>query len=173
MLLLPIRPSKRLIAMNLKQIKTLLTLAIIVVVLAYQFFNPKNQDSQIEQLGNVESPQLESQTALLNKIRQARENTDSRFWLTIEAKVVKILKDDRRGSQHQRFLISPAKDITLLVAHNIDLAKYVPLSVGDKVKIRGRYEWNNRGGVVHWTHHDTKGRKEGGGWIYHDGKYYK
>ncbi|HIQ07513.1 MAG TPA: DUF3465 domain-containing protein, partial [Thiotrichaceae bacterium] len=42
----------------------------------------------------------------------------------------------------------------------------------DRIKIRGRYEWNNRGGVLHWTHHDPKGRKEGG-WIYHNNKFYK
>ena len=159
--------------MNSKQLKTLLTLVVVIAAGAYQFFNPSQKNNATDkQQGFVSSPQIESQSALLSKIRNAREDTNARFWLTIDAKVVKTLKDDRRGSQHQRFLISPAKDITLLVAHNIDLAEYVPLSAGDMVKIKGRYEWNNRGGVIHWTHHDPRGKKEDG-WIYHNGKYYK
>lgn len=144
----------------------------VIALVAYQFFYPEAKQKLSNNQSSQAAPEIKSQSALLNKIRGAKENTDSRFWLTIEAKVVKTLKDDRNGSQHQRFLISPSKDITLLVAHNIDLAKYVPLSAGDQVKIRGRYEWNNRGGVIHWTHHDPKGRNKDG-WIYHKGKYYK
>lgn len=158
--------------MNLKNTKSLIGLVIVIALVAYQFFNPEDQQNSSNNQGSQSAPEIKAQSTLLNKIRGARKHTDSRFWLTIEAKVVKTLKDDRKGSQHQRFLISPSKDITLLVAHNIDLAKYVPLSAGDQVKIRGRYEWNNRGGVIHWTHHDPKGRKKDG-WIYHKGKYYK
>ena len=51
------------------------------------------------------------------------------------------------------------------------LAKWL-VKEGDTIKIKGRYEWNNRGGVLHWTHHDPKGRKESG-WIYAGGQYYK
>ena len=65
--------------------------------------------------------------------------------------------------------ISP--DITLLVAHNIDLAPRIPVAQGDAVTIKGEYVWNNRGGVLHWTHHDPKGRK--GGWVEVAGKRYE
>ena len=51
---------------------------------------------------------------------------------------------------------------TLLVAHNIDLADRVPVSLGDRVSLRGLYEWNHRGGLIHWTHHDPMGIEEGG-----------
>jgi len=118
------------------------------------------------------APIIDNQEQILTKIRTQRENTHARFWLETKAEVIKLLKDDLKGSQHQKFLIKLAPDITLLVAHNIDLGKRVPLQKGDSIKIRARYEWNNRGGVLHWTHHDPKG-KQIGGWIYADGKYYK
>lgn len=124
------------------------------------------------EVASGKSPAIDNQSQLHEKIRNAKEDTHSRFWMSTEATVVQNLKDDTKGSQHQKFLIKLAPDITLLVAHNIDLSPRAPVTKGDKIKIKGRYEWNNRGGVLHWTHHDPKGKKEGG-WIYADGRYYK
>ncbi len=89
--------------------------------------------------------------------------------LEIEAEVERLLADDLEGSRHQRFIVRLESGRTLLVAHNIDLASRVPVEVGDRVEIRGQYEWNERGGVVHWTHHDPQGRRPGG-WIRHGGE---
>jgi hypothetical protein len=75
-----------------------------------------------------------------------------------------VLSDDNQGSRHQRFILKLESGHTVLVAHNIDLADRVPLTRGDVVTLRGRYEWNDRGGVIHWTHHDPEGRGPGG-WI--------
>jgi hypothetical protein len=87
--------------------------------------------------------------------------------------VEKILPDDREGSMHQRFILRLAPEQTLLVSHNIDLAPRVePLRVGDEVRFRGQYEWNDRGGLVHWTHHDPAGDRPGG-WLEHANKIYR
>ena len=86
--------------------------------------------------------------------------------------VVRTLADDNEGSRHQKFIIRLANDHTVLISHNIDLAPRVPLEEGDSVRFAGEYEWNDRGGVVHWTHHDPRGRRDGG-WIEHDGKRYE
>jgi hypothetical protein len=89
-----------------------------------------------------------------------------------EGVVVRILADDHDGSRHQRFVLRLATGQTLLLSHNIDLAPRVPeLAIGDPVGFRGVYEWNERGGVVHWTHHDPDGRHEAG-WLEHRGRRY-
>ena len=87
--------------------------------------------------------------------------------------VEKILPDDREGRRHQRFILKLDSGQTLLVAHNIDLAPRVaPLTKGDRVAFFGEYEWNPQGGVLHWTHHDPRGRHVGG-WLEHKGVRYQ
>lgn len=87
--------------------------------------------------------------------------------------VVRIMADDTHGSRHQRFIIRLSSGQTLLMSHNIDLAKRIDsLRVGDTVDFYGEYEWNPKGGVIHWTHHDPQGRHPAG-WIKHDGQTYQ
>ena len=88
-------------------------------------------------------------------------------------KVIKVLSDDNKGSRHQRFLLKLPSNLTILVAHNIDLAKKIDsLKVGDNVEFYGEYEWNNKGGVIHWTHLDPRGKHKDG-WLKHNGIVYK
>lgn len=87
--------------------------------------------------------------------------------------VVKMLADDNDGSRHQRFIIRLDSGRTLLISHNIDLAPRIDgLRTGDTVAFYGEYEWNSKGGVIHWTHHDPQGRHPAG-WIRHDGRTYQ
>lgn len=87
--------------------------------------------------------------------------------------VIRILSDDNEGSRHQRFILELSSGQTLLVAHNIDLAPRIPmLSIGDTVRFNGEYEADPRGGVIHWTHHDPRGRHVTG-WLEHRGKRYQ
>lgn len=108
-------------------------------------------------------------------ILQAYKNKQSDVWVEGSGEVIKLLKDDNDGSRHQRFLVklSMREKQTLLFAHNIDLAPRInSLQVGDTITFKGEYEYNPKGGVVHWTHHDPAGAIAGG-WIKHAGKTYE
>ncbi|MGB5916820.1 MAG: DUF3465 domain-containing protein, partial [Phormidesmis sp.] len=84
-----------------------------------------------------------------------------------------ILSDDLEGSRHQRFIIRIAGGQTVLIVHNIDLAPRIDsLREGDRVSVKGKYEWNDRGGLIHWTHHDPRSVHEGG-WIDHNSLRYQ
>ena len=90
-------------------------------------------------------------------------------WVEGTGRVRKLLTDDNIGSRHQRFILEIKGGIflrpfTLLVAHNIDLAKRIPLKEGDKVRFKGEYKWSAQGGTLHWTHHDPANWHDGG-WI--------
>jgi len=90
-----------------------------------------------------------------------------------EGIVTKLLSDDNKGSRHQRFILTLASGQTLLVAHNIDLApRLAALKPGDAVAFNGVYEWNAKGGVIHWTHRDPSGRHQAG-WLKHAGQTYQ
>ncbi|MEO0539704.1 MAG: DUF3465 domain-containing protein [Cyanobacteria bacterium P01_A01_bin.105] len=88
--------------------------------------------------------------------------------------VERLLSDDNVGSRHQRLIVRVGPDQTVLVAHNIDPdigSRVENIRVGDTVRFRGEYEWNELGGIVHWTHRDPD-REHPDGWIEHNGVRY-
>lgn len=106
-------------------------------------------------------------------IQDAFQNRRSDLQVSGLGVVIHVLPDDLDGSRHQKFILKLSNGHTLLVAHNIDLAPRVSsLSKGDLVEFSGEYEWNSKGGVLHWTHHDPAGVHEGG-WLHHEGRMYK
>ncbi len=84
-----------------------------------------------------------------------------------------ILPDDLEGSRHQRFIVRIASGQTVLIVHNIDLAARInSLREGDRISVKGKYEWNDRGGLIHWTHKDPR-NVHPAGWIDHKGLRYE
>lgn len=122
------------------------------------------------QTGEPSSPGISAGTQAIADAYRAQR---SDLQVMGEGTVKKVLSDDLDGSRHQRFLLRLDNDLTLLVAHNIDLAPRIDnLRSGDKVGFYGEYEWNNQGGVLHWTHHDPGGR-HADGWLKHRGRTYQ
>ena len=115
----------------------------------------------------------DSPNSTVSRIGQAYAERQSDIQVQDEGVVVRVLADDTQGSRHQRFILELASGQRLLIAHNIDLAPRIPgLKSGDRVAFYGEYEWNKKGGVVHWTHHDPGGRHIDG-WLRRDKRTYQ
>ena len=90
-----------------------------------------------------------------------------------EGVVAKVLGDDSEGARHQRFIVRLNSGQTILIAHNIDIAPRIEsLAPGAPISFQGEYEWNTKGGLVHWTHHDPAGR-HASGWIRYNSRAYQ
>lgn len=87
--------------------------------------------------------------------------------------VISLLADDLNEDRHQRFIIKLKSGQTLLISHNIDLAPRIDgLSLNDQIEFFGEYEWNDKGGVIHWTHHDPE-EIHVNGWLFHNHVIYQ
>lgn len=133
------------------------------------------ESSTVESFEDVftEDLNLEEDFTSDQEMQNLYDNHVSDEQVMIQGEVIKNLSDDNEGSRDQKFIVELASEQTILVSHNIDLAdRIVNLQEGDDVIIHGEYEWNDRGGVIHWTHHDPDGRHIGG-WIKHHGDLYE
>jgi len=119
--------------------------------------------------GTVATPEASRTTGA---VERAFADRKSEVMVEASGRIEKILPDDNEGSRHQRLIIELPSGHSVLIAHNIDLAPRVPADEGDTIRFYGQYEWSDKGGTVHWTHHDPKKWREGG-WIEHDGKRYE
>ena len=93
-------------------------------------------------------------------------------WVVGGGTIERLLRDDTKAPRHQRFVVRMSSDLTILFAHNIDLAPRVPLKRGDRIHFRGKYVWSKQGGTVHWTHRDKRDKKAGG-WIIWKGQNFR
>ena len=145
-----------------RSVRTWATLGVLLLALVYAF---------VERYPDVVPggvPSLHDQSVV-----QLYEEQRSGAMVEGDGTVERILPDDNDGSRHQRFILRLSSGHTLLVSHNIDLADRIAnLEEGDQIAFRGQYEWNDRGGVVHWTHHDPAGRRPGG-WLRREGSTYR
>ena len=109
----------------------------------------------------------------LARIERAFQQKQGDLQVKSKGTVIALLRDDNEGSRHQKFLLELANGQTVLVAHNIDLSPRIEnLKKGDVVEFYGEYEYSEKGGVIHWTHHDPS-RKHVDGWLKHHGKIFQ
>ncbi|HPF13995.1 MAG: DUF3465 domain-containing protein [Planctomycetes bacterium] len=109
------------------------------------------------------------------QVRKCFQAQQSSVWVKTQGKVVFVLPDDNYEPRHQNFLLQLAPDLTVKVSHNIDDAPYLDgLKKGDSIQLQGRYEYNEKGGVIHFTHRaDYPTQAKPGGWIDYQGKRYQ
>ncbi|MEL0658782.1 DUF3465 domain-containing protein [Psychromonas arctica] len=153
--------------------KILVFIVIGIVIAFYQWsFNNSNvsasvKDSKVVADNNVTASSTNESAEV------AYQNRRSDVQVNGSGTVIKLLNDDNKGSRHQKFILRLGSGHTILIAHNIDLAPRInSISQGDQVEFYGEYEWNDRGGVVHWTHSDPNGYHVGG-WLKHQGRTYQ
>ncbi len=112
-------------------------------------------------------------TLFYSQYSYAFSTQESHSQISGQGIVIRLLPDDNNGSKHQKIIIKLPSGQTLLIAHNVDLAPRInTLREGDAIQFYGEYEWNKKGGVVHWTHRDPKGAHQAG-WLEHQGKRYQ
>ena len=153
--------------------KNNLVIATIIVVLmaAYVGIDLKqnNLNDKVVQTSIVEEATVDDQ----QKIMQAYQQQISNIQVQSKGEVKAILADDNDGSRHQKMILKLENGLTVLVAHNIDLAPRVEgLRKGEIVEFYGEYEYSPKGGVIHWTHHDPQ-EKHVDGWLKYQGKSYQ
>jgi hypothetical protein len=138
---------------------------IVVVALVGAYYATSQPPSSVDQ----RSPGAQPSNAALERAISARL---AGYQVRGSGKVARLLSDDDDGSRHQRFILQLKSGRTLLIAHNIDLApRIIDLRPGETVSFFGEYEWNVRGGVIHWTHHDPRAQHIDGWVEYRDKRY--
>lgn len=116
-----------------------------------------------------ENKAVDSTFTPLSVFEDAFSNKKSNIQVKQQGVVIALLSDDTVGDRHQRFIVRISNNQTLLIAHNIDIGLRVPnVAKGKNLTFYGEYEWNDEGGVVHWTHDDPDGSHVGG-WLEYDG----
>lgn len=137
-------------------------LALLLILVASRFFDT------FEQTTSRSQPDSNAFA-----VTEAFQKQQSDIQVEGSGTIAKILPDDLKGSRHQRIILQISSGHTVLIAHNIDLAPRIPdLQQGDTLRFFGEYEWNEKGGVIHWTHHDPKGRHIAG-WLQHNNQIYQ
>ena len=156
---------------------------IVAFIVAYYIyeqnaFDDEVTDSTHADVESVDFGARESETASRREssdrlLERAYLERQTGYQVQGEGNVLRVLSDDNEGSRHQRFVLQLGSGQSLMIAHNIDLAPRIEaLREGDRVSFYGEYEWNERGGVIHWTHHDPEGRHVAG-WLEKDGRRYQ
>ncbi|GED44113.1 DUF3465 domain-containing protein [Cobetia marina] len=157
--------------------RPLWVIVIVVILAGISQLTGNGNLSLTQWWSDFRSPQITQEqgtgSADEQRLRDAIRAQQSDVQVRGTGEVIRLLRDDLKGSRHQKFLIRVAGGTTILVAHNIDLAPRIDsLQVGDRIDFYGEYEWTDKGGVIHWTHHDPGGRHVDG-WLEHAGRRYE
>jgi hypothetical protein len=70
------------------------------------------------------------------------------------------------AGEHEGFLLhlsgAEGRGLTVRVEDNTDLTGPIPLQAGEDAIVSGEYIYDPRGGIIHYTHRDPRGRHPSG-----------
>ncbi len=97
-------------------------------------------------------------------VQRAWNEQQSNVLVELDARVIRIHPDIADFETFQAFSIELSNGQRVRVHHNIDVAPRVPVSANAEIRLRGEYDWNPEGGLIHWTHAAVDSERKGG-WI--------
>jgi hypothetical protein len=112
-------------------------------------------------LAGCGGPTTPNDAAVCDAFRAGRSHVE----VVADGRVVRVLGvAPGRVSPHEGFLmhLGSGCSVVVRVEANTDFTGTFPIASGDGVVVKGEYEFYPRGGVIHWTHRDPRGRHEGG-----------
>jgi len=125
--------------------------------------------------GSKAAPRSAKAQAALTGLAQIMDAvTNKRAGVTVQhwGTVSRTMPDDQGAANLQKFIVTLENGHLLLFAHNVSVAPRAPVATGDRVDFRGRFDWNDVGGLIHRTHHDPQMIFDDG-WLKHNGKVYR
>ncbi|MFW1952925.1 DUF3465 domain-containing protein [Acinetobacter beijerinckii] len=159
--------------MKIQKNNLIIIVVIVILIAVYLGLDLKPQDQITEKSQTEQTTTAVSISDDQHKVMQAYQHQSSNIQVQGHGVVKAILPDDNDGSKHQKMILKLENGLTVLIAHNIDLAPRIEgLKKGDIVEFYGEYEYSQKGGVIHWTHHDPRG-KHIDGWLKYQGKIYQ
>jgi hypothetical protein len=135
---------------------------IVVVILAAITW--KTNPELMERMGFVESG--------VDRVMNAYQFRQSNIPVEVDARVILILPDMVDIGKYQQFMVMLETGHKMMVSHDLETGRRAPVTVNSQIRIKGEYDWSEFGGVIHWTHRDQTGERDGG-WIEFDGRRYQ
>jgi hypothetical protein len=108
-----------------------------------------------------------------DEVNQIMHSKANRPQMYATGTVYNIQEDDTKGLPHQRYNINVEngqKDIDLVIVSNLEFGK-VPVKIGDSVTVCGEFI-NAEGGMIHWTHYQTRSGTHPNGFTIFNGVLY-
>ena len=126
----------------MKTQKNNLVIVAIIVLLIATYFGIDLKQNALNNSDLQDSAQqlsIDDQQKIMQAYQQQRSNIQAQSGGEVKA----ILADDNEGSRHQKMILKLENGLTVLIAHNIDLAPRIEgLKKGDIVEFYGEYEYS-------------------------------
>lgn len=155
--------------MNILMVVVLFTLSLSAIIWGIKN-RPSNNSETPPPPSQKEKTQMNPNAEIIEAIKKS---APLKYVVVKNARVIKILSDDKNGPLHQRWIMEIDSGITITVFHNVNIAERVPLSEGSFVTVAGELEYGDKwkDPIMHWTHDDPKGHRKAGYVIFNGETY--